>query len=94
MKEMTSLAEDMLLEYMAKSKMLDKLYLRTNALEDSLEALDDDIEEAEETGLDEVVEALCEARNAINLQKLELKIKMHELGLWLAKFEKIRQMTR
>ena len=94
MKEMTSLAEDMLLEYTTKSKAIEKLYFRTNELECIIDKLDEDIEEAEENGLDEVVEVLCKTRNAINLQRLELKIKMHELGLWLAKFELERQLER
>jgi hypothetical protein len=89
-----SLEEDALLEYTEKAKVLDDLYHRTGELEERIEAMDKDIDEVDETGLDEVVEAMCKARNALNFERLELEIQIHKLEIWLAEFEKTRQLTR
>lgn len=89
-----SLEEDALLEYVSKAKVLDDLYHRTGELEETIEAMDKNIEEVDATGLDEIVEALCKARNALNLERLDLEIQIHKLEIWLAEFEKIRQLTR
>jgi hypothetical protein len=89
-----SLEEDALLEYIEKAKVLDDLYHRTGELEETIEAMDKDIDEVDETGLDEVVEAMCKARNALNFERLELEIQIHKLEIWLAEFEKTRQLTR
>jgi len=89
-----SLEEDALVEYVSKAKVLDDLYHRTGELEETIEAMDKDIDEVDETGLDEVVEAMCKARNALNFERLELEIQIHKLEIWLAEFEKTRQLTR
>ncbi len=89
-----SLEEDALLEYISKARVLDDLYHRTGELEETIEAMDKNIDDVEETGLDEIVEAMCKARNALNLERLDLEIQIHKLELWLAEFERIRQITR
>lgn len=89
-----SLEEDALLEYISKAKVLDDLYHRAGELEETIEAMDNNIDEAEETGLDEVVDTMCKARNSLNLERLKLEIQIHKLEIWLAKFELIRQLTR
>ena len=89
-----SLEEDALLEYTDKAKVLDELYHRTGELEDTIEAMDKDIEEVDKTGLDEIVDTMCKARNALNFERLELEIQIHKLEIWLAEFEKTRQLTR
>ncbi len=94
MKEIRSLEEDMFLEYASKAIMLDKIYFQIDELERTIDELDKDIDEAEDAGLDELAEIRCKVRNAINLERLELESQMHKLGLWLAEFEKIRQLTR
>ena len=89
-----SLEEDALLEYTEKAKVLDELYRRVGELEDTIEAMDTDIDEVDETGLDEIVDTMCKARNALNFERLELEIQIHKLEIWLAEFEKTRQLTR
>lgn len=89
-----SLEEDALLEYVSKAKALDALCHRTGELEETLEAMDKDIEEVVETGLDEIVEAMCKARNSLNFERLELEIQIHKLEIDLAEFEKTRMLTR
>lgn len=89
-----SLEEDALLEYISKARVLEDLYHRTGELEETIEAMDKNIDDVEETGLDEIVEAMCKARNALNLERLDLEIQIHKLELWLAEFEKLRQLTR
>lgn len=86
--------EDMLTEYVSKVDAINKLFRKIADLENLIEALDKDIEEIDEAGLNETVEVLCKARNSLNLERLELEIHMCKLKLWLNEFEKARQMTR
>ena len=86
--------KDALTEYMSKADAIDKLFRKIADLENLIEALDKDIEEVDKAGLDETVEVLCEARNSLNLERLELEIHICKLKLWLAEFEKARQLAR
>ena len=86
--------KDMFAEYVSKVKAVGAMQNRIEELEKNLDALDEDIEELEDSGLDRTVEILCKARNSLNLERLELEIHVCKLRLWLAEFEKARQMTR
>ena len=86
--------EDMLKEYISKVDAIEKLYRKIADLENLIEAFDKDIEEIEGTGLDRTVEILCKARNSLNLEKLDLEIHICKLKLWLAEFEKARQLAQ
>lgn len=85
---------DMLVEYVSKAKALEIMQDRIAELEKNIEAFDKDIEELEDSGLDRTVEILCKARNSLNLERLELEIHVCKLRLWLAEFERARQLTR
>ena len=85
---------DMLVEYVSKTKALEIMQTQIADLENLIEAFDKDIEELDETGLDRTVEILCKTRNSLNLEKLELEIHICKLRLWLAEFEKARQLAR
>ena len=85
---------DMLVEYVSKAKALEIMQDRIAELEKSIKAFDNDIEELEDSGLDRTVEILCKARNSLNLERLELEIHICKLRLWVAEFERARQMTR
>ena len=85
---------DMLVEYVSKAKALEIMQDRIAELEKNIDAFDKDIEELEDSGLDRTVEILCKTRNSLNLERLELEIHICKLRLWLAEFEKARQMTR
>ena len=85
---------DMLVEYVSKAKALEVMQDRIAELEKNIDALDEDIEELEDAGLNRTVEILCKTRNSLNLERLELEIHICKLRLWLAEFEKARQMTR
>jgi len=89
-----SLDEYSLAEYLETAAVVDDLYHRIGELEDTISALDENIETAEHSGLDEVVEALCKSRNNLNLNRLDLEIELHKLEIKLAKFEKIRMLTK
>lgn len=89
-----SLEADALAEFNSLARVLDDLYHRTGELEETISALDDNIETAEECGLDEVVDALCKARNQLNLNRLELEIQLHKIEIKLAEFEKVRMLTK
>ena len=89
-----SLEEDALLEYVSKAKVLDDLYHRIGELEETIEAMDKNIDDAEETGLKDIVEVMCKARNSLNLERLKLEIQIHKLEIRLAEFELVRQLTR
>ena len=67
---------------------------RIAELEKNIDALDEDIEELEDAGLDRAVEILCKARNSLNSERLDLEIHVCKLRLWLAEFEKAEQLTR
>lgn len=86
--------KDMLIEYALKARAMNRLCQQTAELEKIISTLDKDIEEVEKTGLDETVEALCKARNSLNLERLDLEIHICKLKLWLAEFEKARQLAR
>ena len=83
---------DMLVEYVSKAKALEIMQTQIADLENLIEAFDKDIEELDGAGLDRTVEILCKTRNSLNLEKLELEIHICKLRLWLAEFEKARQL--
>ena len=85
-------SKDMLVEYVSKVKVLEVMQNQIAELEKNIDALDEDIEELEDAGLDRTVEILCKARNSLNLERLELEIHVCKLKLWLAEFEKARQL--
>ena len=85
---------DMFVEYVSKAKALEIMQDRIAELEKNIDAFDKDIEELEDFGLDRTVEILCKTRNSLNLERLELEIHICKLRLWLAEFERARQMTR
>ena len=85
---------DMLVEYVSKAKAVEIMQNQIAELEKNIDAFDKDIEELEDSGLDRTVEILCKARNSLNLERLELEIHVCKLRLWLAEFERARQLTR
>ena len=85
---------DMLVEYVSKAKAVEVMQDRIAELEKNIDAFDKDIEELEDSGLDRTVEILCKTRNSLNLERLELEIHVCKLRLWLAEFERVRQLTR
>ena len=84
--------KDMFAEYVSKVKAVEVMQNRIAELEKNIDALDEDIEELEDSGLDRTVEILCKTRNSLNLERLELEIHVCKLRLWLAEFEKARQL--
>ena len=86
--------KDMLIEYVSKVKALEVMQNQIAELEKNIDALDEDIEELEDYGLDKTVEILCKTRNSLNLERLELEIHICKLRLWLAEFELARQLAR
>ena len=86
--------KDMFVEYVSKVKAIEVMQNRIAELEKNIDALDEDIEEIEDAGLDGTVEILCKTRNSLNLERLELEIHICKLRLWLAEFERARQLTR
>ena len=86
--------KDMLVEYVSKAKAVDVMQNQIAELEKNIDALDEDIEEIEEAGLDRTVEILCKTRNSLNSERLDLEIHVCKLRLWLAEFEKAEQLTR
>ena len=84
--------KDMFIEYISKVKAIEVMQNRIAELEKNIDALDEDIEELEDAGLDRAVEILCKTRNSLNLERLELEIHVCKLRLWLAEFEKARQL--
>ena len=85
---------DVLVEYVSKAKALEIMQTQITELEKNIDALDEDIEELDGTGLDRTVEALCKIRNSLNLERLDIEIHICKLKLWLAEFEKARQLAR
>ena len=84
--------KDMFAEYISKAKAVEIMQNQIAELEKNIDALDEDIEELEDSGLDRIVEILCKTRNSLNLERLELEIHVCKLRLWLAEFEKARQL--
>ena len=86
--------KDMFIEYVSKVKAVEVMQNRIAELEKNIDALDEDIEELEDSGLNRTVEILCKTRNSLNSERLELEIHVCKLRLWLAEFEKAEQLTR
>lgn len=86
--------KDAFVEYVSKAKAVEIMQNQIAELEKNIDALDEDIEELDDAGLDRTVEILCKARNSLNLERLDLEIHVCKLRLWLAEFEKARQITR
>ena len=86
--------KDMLVEYVSKVKALGIMQNQITELEKNIDALDNDIEELEDSGLDRTVEILCKTRNSLNLERLEHEIHICKLKLWIAEFELARQLAR
>ena len=86
--------KDMFVEYVSKVKAVEVMQNRIEELEKNIDALDEDIEEIEDAGLDRTVEILCKTRNSLNSERLELEIHVCKLRLWLAEFERAEQLTR
>ena len=86
--------KDMFIEYISKVKAIEVMQNRIAELEKNIDALDEDIEEIEDAGLDRAVEILCKTRNSLNLERLDLEIHVCKLKLWLVEFEKARQLEK
>ena len=86
--------KDMFAEYVSKVKAVEVMQNQIAELEKNIDALDNDIEETEDAGLDRTVEILCKTRNSLNLERLDLEIHICELKLWLAEFERARQLEK
>ena len=86
--------KDMFVEYVSKVKAVEAMQNRIAELEKNIDALDEDIEEIEDAGLDGTVEILCKTRNSLNLERLELEIYVCKLKLWLVEFEKARELEK
>ena len=84
--------KDMFAEYVSKVKAVEVMQNQIAELEKNIDALDEDIEELEDSGLDRTVEILCKTRNSLNSERLDLEIHVCKLRLWLAEFEKARQL--
>ena len=84
--------KDMFAEYLSKVKAVEVTQNRIAELEKNIDALDEDIEELDDAGLDRTVEILCKTRNSLNSERLDLEIHICKLRLWLAEFEKARQL--
>ena len=84
--------KDMFVEYVSKVKAVKVMQDRIEELEKNIDALDEDIEELDDAGLDRTVEILCKTRNSLTSERLDLEIHICKLRLWLAEFEKARQL--
>lgn len=89
-----NLEGEALVEYVSKAQVLDDLYHRVGELEETIEALDANIENTESIGLDELASDMCASRNRLNLERLELETQIHKLELELVEFEKVRMLTK
>lgn len=85
--------KDTLVEYVSKLKAVEIVQNQIAELEKNIDALDNDIEELDDTGLDSTAEILCKTRNSLNLERLKLEIHICKLRLWLAEFEKAEQLA-
>lgn len=85
---------DMFVEYVSKVKAVEVMQNQIAELEKNIDALDEDIEELEDAGLDRTVETLCKTRNSLNSERLDLEIHVCKLRLWLAEFEKAMQLEK
>ena len=89
-----NLAKEDLLHYTKNAEIADELYHRIGELEETISALDADIERATSLDAEIIVETLCATRNALNLERLKLEIEVHKLEIKMAEFETRRMKTR
>ena len=86
--------KDMFVEYVSKVKAVEVMQNQIEELEKRIDALDEDIEEIDDAGLDRTVEILCKTRNSLNLERLDLEIHVCKPRLWLAEFERAMQLEK
>ena len=89
-----NLDAEALAEFTKKAQVLDDLYHRVGELEETIDALDENIDYTMSIGLDELASQMCESRNKLNIERLNLDIEIHKLELDLDEFEKVRMITR
>lgn len=74
--------------YIDRCRILDNLKKRICSLEDLVDALDRDIEEAKMMGLDAgQLEEMCASRNSIDQIKIELALKANEIEHYILLFQ-------
>ena len=89
-----NLEAEALSEFTTKASVLNDLYHRVGELEETIDALDENIDYTMSVGLDELASLMCESRNRLNIERLNLDIEIHKLELDLDEFERNRMMTR
>lgn len=85
---------EFLKEYLDKASTLDDLYHRAGELEETIEALDDNIKDATDRGLDEIAETLYIQRRNLDLNRLNLEIQINKLELDLLETEMIKSQLK
>ena len=81
-------------QFISDADALRLRYEVIDELENSIDKLDDQIEEADSTGLDDVVDALSKIRNDLNSERLEHELAANELERNLLIFEKIQSCRK
>jgi len=74
-------------QFLADENALRLRYEVIDELENSIDKLDEQIDEADSCGLDEVADALSRVRNDLNSEKLEHELVANELERNLLDFE-------
>lgn len=89
-----SFEQENLVEYALRKETINDLWHRIGELEETIDALDSDIDNAERSGFTDTVEVMCKSRNDLDLKRIELTLEVHRLEDQQLEFEKIQLLTR
>ena len=89
-----SFEQENLVEYALRKETINDLWHRIGELEETIDALDSDIDNAERSGFTDTVEVMCKSRNVLDLKRIELTLEVHRLEDQQLEFEKIQLLTR
>ena len=77
------------------SQISDELNRRIGELEDTIDALDKNIDDAERMGLSkEFVDSLCRQRNDLDIIRIDLSLQENQISKALLEYQKIRLLTK
>ena len=83
-----------LVEYTLRKATIDDLWHRIGELEETIDALNSDIENAERSGFTDTVEVMCRNRNDLDLRRIDMTLEVHRLEDKQLEFERIQLLTR
>jgi len=81
-------------QFVHNLKRIDFIIDELDLVETNIATIDQHIEEADRTGLDEIVEQLSAKRNDLNLKRIDLEIQKNKIERQLLEFERAQALSK